>query len=255
MSKTTGWGNFPYAFLYNNSWYDQLYMQGVGRMMRLNSTFLEPSYCGAFLSASFWALLVLEGLKYKWLCMFVGVAFILNLSGTGMVSFIFGFIVYILLFFRFRKTYVFSFFTIGLLLIWIISEIGYFENMVSMLVNKKDSTSGSVRGAAAYLTWNAFLQTWGIGVGLGSIRGSSFLVSMLASLGVIGVLFFYRVYSYLFRNMNGENKWVLIFMFIVLIGQFLSIPDINFSIMWMYFFMAAALLPYNVRRDQCIKNT
>jgi hypothetical protein len=253
IAKTTEWINFPYDFLYNNSWYAQLYMQGAGGLMRLNSTFTEPSCCGAFLSASFWALLILAGSQYKCLCIFVGIALILNLSGTGMVSFLFGFIVYVSLYFKSGKTYILSFILVGLLLIWIIHEMDYFENIISMLVNKKDSTSGAVRGAATYLTWNVFLQTWGIGVGLGSIRGASFLVSMLASIGVIGVLLLYRVYSYLFRKIDNENQWILIFILVVLVGQCIAIPDINYPIMWMYFFMAAALLPQNLVRNKNVK--
>jgi hypothetical protein len=255
-AKTMGWIGFPYNFFHNNTWYanntwdDQLYTYGL---MRLHSTFLEPSYCGAFLSASFWALLILENSKYKWLCVFVGIALILNLSGTGMVSFLFGFIVYISLYFKSGRTYILSFIVVGLLLIWIIHEMDYFENIASMLMNKKDSTSGIVRGTATYLTWDVFLQTYGIGVGLGSVRGASFLVSMLASLGVIGMFFFYRVYSYLFRNMDNENQWVLVFMLVVLVGQCIAIPDINYPTMWMYFFMASALLPQSLVRNKNVK--
>jgi hypothetical protein len=93
-AKTTGIIDFPYDIVYNNAWYSQLYMQKAGDLMRLNSTFLEPSYCGAFLSASFWAIMVVDDVKYKWLCIPIGIALMFNLSATGMVSFVFGFFVY-----------------------------------------------------------------------------------------------------------------------------------------------------------------
>ncbi|WP_246024973.1 hypothetical protein [Paraburkholderia dinghuensis] len=56
------------------------------------------------------------------------------------------------------------------------------------ILSKAGSSSGVER-----MTWNAqgvtnFLDTYGIGVGLGSIRTSSFLVLVLASLGVVGVV-------------------------------------------------------------------
>lgn len=54
--------------------------------------------------------------------------------------------------------YIISFSIIGLLLVWIIAEIGYFENIESMLIGKKDSFSGIQRGAAAYLTWEVFYK-------------------------------------------------------------------------------------------------
>jgi hypothetical protein len=218
---------------------------------------LEPSYCGAFLAASFWALMITENPKYKWLCVFIGIALILNLSGTGTVSFLFGNFVYLSLCFKSnnRRKYILSFIIVGLSLVLIISEIGYFENIKSMLVNKKDSSSGIARSAATYFTWEIFLQTRGIGIGLGSVRGASFLVSMLASLGIVGVVLLYRIYSLIFRNMEYKNRWILVFILIVLIGQIIAIPDIAYPIMWMYFFMATALLPHTMLKLNMRKKT
>ncbi|WP_321814266.1 MULTISPECIES: hypothetical protein [unclassified Paraburkholderia] len=56
------------------------------------------------------------------------------------------------------------------------------------VMNKAGSSSGVER-----MGWNAqgvtnFLDTYGIGVGLGSIRASSFLVVVLANLGMVGVV-------------------------------------------------------------------
>jgi hypothetical protein len=56
------------------------------------------------------------------------------------------------------------------------------------VLNKADSSSGVER-----MSWNTqgmtnFLDTYGIGVGLGSIRASSFLVVVPANLGVVGVV-------------------------------------------------------------------
>lgn len=58
----------------------------------------------------------------------------------------------------------------------------------STVMSKADSSSGVER-----MSWNTqgmtnFLDTYGIGVGLGSIRASSFLIVVLANLGVVGVL-------------------------------------------------------------------
>jgi hypothetical protein len=241
-AKTTEWIYFPYDFFYNNTWYAQLYMQGAGRMMRLNSTFLEPSFCGAFLSASFWSIMTFDKVKYKCLCIPIGITLIFNLSGTGWVSFVFGFFIYVF-FLRNITRSIISLLLVGFLLVWVISEMHYFENIVSMLMNKKDSISGIERGAAAYLTWELFLQTWGIGIGLGSVFGSSFLLTMLASIGVLGVYLLGRIYVYLFRNMEKRNRWLIVFTTVVLIGQCLSIPALSYPIMWMYLFMGAALLP------------
>ncbi|WP_240161019.1 hypothetical protein [Burkholderia sp. Ax-1719] len=61
-----------------------------------------------------------------------------------------------------------------------------FVNMT--VLNKAGSDSGVER-----MSWNTqgvtnFFETYGIGVGLGSIRASSFLVVLLGSLGIVGVV-------------------------------------------------------------------
>ena len=58
------------------------------------------------------------------------------------------------------------------------------------VVRKGESTSGLERG-----TWNSqalrnFLETYGVGVGLGSARASSFPLVLLSNLGVLGCLLF-----------------------------------------------------------------
>jgi hypothetical protein len=248
-AKTTGWIDFPYNFFYNNTWYSLLYMQGSGGrgVMRLNSTFPEPSFCGAFLAASFWAEMASKNTQHKWLCISIGIALIFNLSGTGLLSFIFGFFVY-LLYFGISKRYIFPLLVVGFLLFVIVFGIGYTEHIVSMLMDKKDSGSGIERGAAADLSWELFLQTWGIGVGLGSFRGSSFLLTMLASLGIFGFYLLCRIYVYCFRHIEAQNRWLLVFTIVVLVGQCLAIPDIAYPIMWMYLFMGVALLPWKTNK-------
>jgi hypothetical protein len=135
---------------------------------------------------------------------------------------------------------------IGITLAVILYKMDYSENIINMVMNKKDSVSGYERGAAAAYSWQVFLQTMGIGVGLGGLRGSSFLLSMLASLGVVGTFLFGRIYYYLFKHSEKQSIWLSSFALVLLVAQTLSIPDFGFSIMWMYFFMAAALLPVMV---------
>lgn len=79
--------------------------------------------------------------------------------------------------------------TAGLLVVFdagVVSSIShFFEDAV---FNKMDSASGIERGS-----WNTqglqnFVDTWGLGVGLGTVRTSSFAVTLLSNLGVIGTL-------------------------------------------------------------------
>ena len=68
----------------------------------------------------------------------------------------------------------------------VVDALSQFVN--STILSKADSSSGVER-----MSWNTqgitnFMDTYGIGVGLGSIRASSFLVVLLANLGVVGVV-------------------------------------------------------------------
>jgi hypothetical protein len=247
MSKMTGLIPFPYTFFYNNEGYAQLYMQNEGGLMRLNSTFLEPSYCGAFLSASFWAIMSFDNLKSKILCVFIGIALVLNLSGTGMMAFLAG--IFIFLFTKGNK-YIIPLLILSVLLIFIINTMGYFENIQNMLLTKMDSKSGYTRSMAAYFTWDLFIQTKGMGVGLGSHRGSSFILNILAALGIIGAILFGRFYLYLLKHARNQI-WIVSFALVLLVAQCLAIPDFSFSVMWMCLFMAAALS----QKKLILKNT
>jgi hypothetical protein len=241
-SKTTGTDTFPYSFFYNNLRYSQLYMSGSSlHVMRLNSTFTEASCCGGFLAASFWAIMSMDKLKYKWLSILIGLALILNLSGTGIVSFIAG--IPIFLYFKNKWKYLLWMTVTGLILAFIIYEMDYAEYIINMVINKQDSTSGYQRGAAAWYSWEVFLKTWGIGVGLGGLRGGSFLLSMLASLGIIGTILFGRIYYYLFKHSEDQSQWLSVYALVLLVAQTTSLPDFANSSMWIYFFMAAVLLP------------
>ena len=54
------------------------------------------------------------------------------------------------------------------------------------LFNKLESTSGVERSAWNYQAWLNFTQTYGLGVGLGSARASSYPLVLLSNIGAIG---------------------------------------------------------------------
>jgi hypothetical protein len=84
---------------------------------------------------------------------------------------------------------------------------GGIEHLVDRAVfGKLASKSGIERAAWNSSAWSAFVETYGLGVGLGSTRASSWLMSLLASLGVMGVLLFGRFLFVLYslRPRRGE---------------------------------------------------
>jgi len=69
---------------------------------------------------------------------------------------------------------------------------GYVDLVV---LNKASSDSGIERSSWNVISFQNFLDSWGLGVGLGTARASSFAVALLASVGVPGALF-YAVFVY-----------------------------------------------------------
>jgi transposase len=68
------------------------------------------------------------------------------------------------------------------------------------LLEKADSASGSERLYWNQKSWLAFLDTHGLGVGLGSSRASSSFVAILSQLGVVGALLFGLAYIDMVRR-------------------------------------------------------
>lgn len=75
----------------------------------------------------------------------------------------------------------------------------------SSIATKLSSESGQER-----MEWNMsglanFFETFGLGVGLGSVRVSSFLIGMLANVGVIGTILFIMFFSSLFLGTRPKR--------------------------------------------------
>ena len=71
--------------------------------------------------------------------------------------------------------------TLALLNPGIVASIG--DVVAEMTVNKSQSLSGMERGLWARQGWDLFLQTRGLGVGVGSFRSSSLFTAILGSVG------------------------------------------------------------------------
>lgn len=60
-----------------------------------------------------------------------------------------------------------------------------------LVLDKSSSSSFEERGMWRTVAWNAFLDSALVGVGIGSTRASSAIVSTLASVGLLGAVFYY----------------------------------------------------------------
>tara|TARA_B100000929_G_scaffold188682_1_gene149409 strand:+ start:8599 stop:9912 length:1314 start_codon:yes stop_codon:yes gene_type:complete len=244
ISKTTGFIYFPKSFFINSdsSLSEQTTMGGL---MRLNSTFLEPSFAGAFLAGAFWVLWTLENFRFsKLLAAITFVALVLNLSGTGLISFCFGGIIYFLIN-DLKKAL--RFLVIIIIATALIYTLPYFEFITRLISEKTDSQSGKVRSSTIAYSINLFIETYGVGVGLGSHRGASFLTATLSTVGIIGTYLFFKFYRKIMLVVLALSKlnrnYMVVFYFgtVLLFAQILAIPDLSFTPFWMWIFTAILL--------------
>lgn len=68
------------------------------------------------------------------------------------------------------------------------------------LFSKADSVSGYERGAWAYYGIKAFWDSYGLGVGAGSVRSNGLLLVLLSNIGLIGTLLFATILIRALRN-------------------------------------------------------
>jgi hypothetical protein len=73
------------------------------------------------------------------------------------------------------------------------------------LLEKADSASGSERFYWNQKSWMAFLDTHGLGVGLGSSRASSTFVAILSQLGIAGALLFGFAFIEIARTTGSQT--------------------------------------------------
>ena len=238
---------FPYEFIYNNVGYaqgfNQGYLEGKSNLanVRMNSTFLEPSYCGCFLVASFYGILSInKDKKYNKFLYLIALAIVLNLSGTGILLLVVTGIYYFILNNKrkIKKSTIIKIFFVGIIFLIFLFSTGYIERILEMVFDKMESISGIQRSYYNKIALDIAKSTFFIGGGLNCYRASSFLCNLLGTVGIVGTfLFLYNLGVYLFKirkkiETNDYYRLGYFYLIAVLIGMFISIPDITFLQMW-----------------------
>jgi hypothetical protein len=78
------------------------------------------------------------------------------------------------------------------------------DYLAEKLVNKLGSSSGSERSMWNRHAWHNFLDTYGIGVGLGTARASSYALVLLSNLGAIGTVFYLMFLASILRKPDPD---------------------------------------------------
>lgn len=76
------------------------------------------------------------------------------------------------------------------------------------------------------------VDTYGIGVGLGSYRPSSLIASLLGNMGLLGLLLFALVYLAIARSITSDQVWLRWALLASLIDMAIAIPDITEPFLW-----------------------
>ncbi len=203
--------------------------------IRLFSTFMEPSYCGAFLvGALFYVCNNYEKIKFGFIriCI-IGLAIILTRSTTAYVAVaVCGFLFFII---GRNFTLLKKLLPIGIVGLLIIVASGNFS---SVIANKWRTGSAWERASWNTQAIGAIVRSPLFGIGYKSSRASSFFLTLLSEQGLLGLgafgLLVKKNVSYLVDKTNSAMLVGATWFFIgVLICQIIAVPDFDFCVLWM----------------------
>jgi hypothetical protein len=122
-----------------------------------------------------------------------------------------------------------------------------------VLLEKSDGDSFKVRLESDLHSFEILWRTYGLGVGLGSNRPSSFLTFLLSNVGIFGFLLFALFLVTLSRlalhnisrfNHGSMNNWAVAGawgLWATIVAKFSAQPDLSFPPMWVWIFFLACI--------------
>lgn len=227
--KITGTYGILSDYIFNNAGYKQALFADASGRFRLQGGFSEPSYCGAFLSACFW----MAYSRNKMVCLsIIALALALNFSGTGVVGFAMGLMLNIIRILR-NKRKAIPFIALGFVFVVLMSITGLAQIIIQYLTgyitDKAGSDSGDVRLTEVVIIIQSIMSTFGIGIGLGVTRGGGFILNLIASTGVFGVIAFTM---FVLSALRGKGKSEKNYIYILFASMAVAIPDLSYPVMW-----------------------
>ena len=260
---------FPKELLYTVEGWSLGNEQLIGSFSRVNSTFLEPSVFATYLTGVF-AFLLVWWVRRPSMVLLAGVlltlfSMLITTSTTAYVGIV-GVLACILLgigFFQVinggwtsKSLLIIIFTTVAVIWIGLMVFVGSPEvrDLINVvLLQKSDGDSFKVRLESDLQGFEILWHTYGLGVGLGSNRPSSFLTFLLSNLGVLGFLLFVLFLVTLTRlalhnisrlNQQGMNDWAVAGiwgLWATIVAKIIAQPDLSFSPMWVWIFFLACL--------------
>ena len=243
---------WPSEFFNSNTGVIQLEEQATMGLRRISATFIEPSVLGYhFVGCVGLALFSGRHVRAGLLILLV---LLLALASSGYVNLTLLTLAWIVLarLPMTRKLQIAgALFVLGLAAL-LADQILFDGRLVEgLILNKGTSESGTVRATWNRMALESFVQSWGLGTGIGSARGSSFAATLLATFGIPGAIL---LVTFLWlavraglsdRGASGQGWGFAVLAFAI--GWCVAMPDISLPLVWLCAGAAAGLQLERVR--------
>lgn len=247
---------YPDSVFRNNPGYGITDMDLVIHGIRCPGTFTEPSIAGAFIAmycVGFLAdYLAGKGGAFKVILSLVAIGLIAS-SGALLALAICLFALAIRFSpFRFpwfikirqaKRIAWISFLFVAPVVLALLVSSGYRDVLMGLTVSKGESGSFINRTASDLYGLELFVQTYGLGLGLGSNRASSLLTTLLSCVGLLGTLAFGLFYFKLFAGLSEEYTWLKWAAYAMLLNMCIDISDVTIPILWVPILLAVQFSP------------
>lgn len=230
---------------------------------RIQATYFEPSNLAPFLIALYAYYLYSLFTRFKFInilfCLLFFIMILLSASTTAYLSLLV--VTFLVLLYvnpvkisklgiRIKKNVLFLLFGLFLLfliiLVVIYFTIGFqiFNDLVNVyLVYKSSTRSFLYRTTADLYALHLFLNTFGLGVGLGSNRPSSLIPYLLSQLGILGtilfIIFMFKLIQFCYQTLKDTEYFAFFFLIpSVLLTQIIAYPDITNPTLWQFIYVS-----------------
>ncbi|MBW8190580.1 hypothetical protein K0504_05980 [Neiella marina] len=234
---------WPSEIINSNAGGAQSFDQFANGVKRVSATFVEPSVM-AMHSIGLLGLMIVAK-RHRLLIGGLALMLLLTSSTTAIVGCVLLFATYLFLSFKKIDLELFRRITVVIVggtlmaVLLLAFDTLFFDGqyLEKVFLNKLSSNSGVARSQADFHAVGLLFETYGIGVGVGSNRASSWLANTLASNGLFGIIFlvitFACVIRILGKSASDNDKAISVTVLGMLIGAMISVPDLAMPFMWL----------------------
>lgn len=238
------------ALFYNDTIGD-CYYQDLGQdRSRFTATFMEPSYCAAFLVGALYFFMIVERGNKKSLKLLIPIvaAVLLSRSSTAFGAFGISGIIYI--FSKGDKKILRYVLPLGIAMIILLFPL-FYSILDQVIFSKFETGSALVRANYNLEAMEVFANNPLFGQGYHTQRASSIVPTILAELGIVGMVLYsllavVLIYMTVFKGSMPQQCYGASFIVIsAIICQIIACPDFSLCTFWLALFLMAIFMGCN----------